>query len=494
MRLNRALLLLSLLGVFAMRNAHAEEPVPDAISNWPAPAVWSPHGAGRGLSTMGVITGALPFIGVTPCRVADTRGNGFAGQYGPPALVANATRTFTIVGQCSIPASAAAVSFNFGALNVGGAGDLRVFPAGGGVPLVSTLNYNASTPNIANAAVVALSPGGAITVQTDAVPIDLIIDVNGYYGNPTGDLSNLFLGPVAGNTTLTGQNNVGIGTGALQSLTTGFNNTAVGTDALLNDTTGYLNTAFGTSALRANQGGAGNTAVGHEALLLTNAGGNTAIGDIALHANSDGVANVAIGAGALQNISSGNSNIAIGYIAASSLTSGSANIHIGNVALSSESHTIRIGTGGGVHTKFFVAGVRDVTTGQADGVPVYIDGLAQLGTISSSARVKKEIADIGEESSAILKLRPVSFLYRHDALGIRQYGLIAEEVAAVMPELVQFSEAGEPEMVRYHFLTPILLKELQKQRKTIDQQNDVIEGLEQRLNRIEARLMAEPGR
>jgi hypothetical protein len=90
----------------------------------------------------------LPFIGITPCRIWDTRGNGFIGQYGPPAIAANTQRTFTITGQCGIPAGAQAVSFNIGALNVGGNGDLRVFPAGGSVPLASTLNYNANTPNI----------------------------------------------------------------------------------------------------------------------------------------------------------------------------------------------------------------------------------------------------------------------------------------------------------------------------------------------------------
>jgi hypothetical protein len=138
------------------------------------------------------ITNPLPFIGVTPCRVADTRGNGFTGAYGPPSLIANATRSFTITGQCGIPASAAAVSFNFGALNVGGAGDLRVFPASGSVPLVSTINYNASTPNIANAAIVPLGTGGAISVQADAVSIDLIIDVNGYYASTPATASNYF--------------------------------------------------------------------------------------------------------------------------------------------------------------------------------------------------------------------------------------------------------------------------------------------------------------
>src|SRR5437762_8676180 len=157
------------------------------VHNWAAPLLWTPPanrspGQAR-VEPTSVASAPLPFIAITPCRVADTRGNGFTGAYGPPALVANATRSFTITAHCGIPVTAAAVSFNFTALNVGGAGDLRVFPAGAGVPLVSTLNYNANTPNIANAAVVPLGTGEAITVQADAVSIDLIIDVNGYYDN-----------------------------------------------------------------------------------------------------------------------------------------------------------------------------------------------------------------------------------------------------------------------------------------------------------------------
>jgi hypothetical protein len=154
-----------------------------AIPNWSAPATWTPTRS-SGAHALD-ITNPLPFVGVTPCRVADTRGNGFGGAYGPPSLVANANRTFVIVGQCGIPASAQAVSFNFGALNVGGGGDLRVFPDGFALPLVSTMNYNASTPNIANAAVVPLGGAGGITVRADAVSIDLIIDVNGYYYDGT---------------------------------------------------------------------------------------------------------------------------------------------------------------------------------------------------------------------------------------------------------------------------------------------------------------------
>ena len=164
----------------------------DGIPNWSAPSTWSPPRASHGVTTLGDVSSPLPFIAVTPCRVADTRGNGFTGAYGPPALVANANRNFTITGQCGIPSGASAVSFNFGALNVGAAGDLRVFPTGGGLPLVSTMNYNGNTPNIANAAVVPLGTGGAITVRADAVSIDLIIDVNGYYASTPATPTDYF--------------------------------------------------------------------------------------------------------------------------------------------------------------------------------------------------------------------------------------------------------------------------------------------------------------
>jgi hypothetical protein len=478
--------------------------VREAVPNWPAPPLWlSPaNGVGTkdseratGIQAQAIAPSPLPFIAVTPCRIADTRGNGFSGAYGAPSIGANTARTFVIFSQCGIPVSAVDVSFNFTALNVSGAGDLRVFPAGGSAPLVSTLNYNANTPNIANAAVVPLGSLGGITVQADATTIDLVIDVNGYYGGATSNPNNFFVGPLAGNGTMTGTYNVGVGLFALNGLTSGEANTAAGTAALLSNSTGSDNTAFGSSALGSNQGASLNTAVGESALRSTVSGGsNTGVGWQALYSNVDGTSNVAVGGNALFNITTGSfDDIAIGYGAALNLTSGAHNIHIGNPALTSESNTIRIGTGG-THTKFFVAGVRSVTTDQANAVPVVIDGNAQLGTLSSSVRVKREIADIGEESSALLKLRPVSFFYRNDTVGYRQYGLIAEEVAEVMPDLVQYSEAGEPEMVRWHFLPPLLLNELQKQQKTIEAQNAIIAGLEARLTKLEARLPAEPGR
>jgi hypothetical protein len=156
------------------------------IPNWSAPATWTPPKSGMTASTMAVtdLSGTLPFIAVTPCRVADTRGNGFTGAYGPPALGGGATRTFVIGGQCGIPTSAAAVSFNFTILSITTAGDIRVYPDGATMPLVSTQNWIATTGVIANAAITPLGTTHGITVHVDGLgTINLIIDVNGYYSN-----------------------------------------------------------------------------------------------------------------------------------------------------------------------------------------------------------------------------------------------------------------------------------------------------------------------
>jgi hypothetical protein len=132
------------------------------------------------------ITGAVSFVGITPCRIVDTRtSQPFTGQAGPPSLVANATRTFQITGtvpgvptQCGIPTTAVAISVNFTVTGFTAAGDLRVFPAGATLPLVSILNYQME--NIANATSVPLGPGG-ISIRADSAGTDFIADVNGYY-------------------------------------------------------------------------------------------------------------------------------------------------------------------------------------------------------------------------------------------------------------------------------------------------------------------------
>ncbi len=173
-----------------------------AIPNWPAPPTWTPT-AGVSKAKSGVKTALatlyqpVPLVPLTPCRLADTRaGSGFPAGYGPPSISGGTQRTFTITGQCGIPSGASAVSFNFAVWGPVTRGDLRVWPAGGSAPMVSTVNWEANILAIANAAVVPLSGGGQITVQVDGTgTIDLIVDVNGYYSNDVSSsaLQDLFL-------------------------------------------------------------------------------------------------------------------------------------------------------------------------------------------------------------------------------------------------------------------------------------------------------------
>jgi endosialidase-like protein len=524
---------------------------PDRVSNWSAPPYWMPAAAPtpeevskEGLdwpisveAIEAVPTPPLAFTGINPCRVADTRGNGFTGQYGPPQITP-AGRTITIANQCGIPGTAQAVSFNFSAVNVPGAGFLVAYPAGGAFPASATMTYNQNTPNLSNAAVVPLGTGGAIIVVAGVVSIDLVIDVNGYYAPQTvvntvnGLSGDITLAPGTDVSVTPGANTLTIGTNATSSSTAntivrrdgaggftaitialsgnlqlpassntigqimqsgsrllhtfGTNNVFLGNNAGNFTLTGGNNTAVGVTALSGNTAGDHNTAVGFSALLNTTGSANTATGVAALDLNTTGSSNTAVGVDALGHNTTGSFNIAIGKDAGDSLTTGSFNIAIGNAGVAAEANTIRIGAG--TQTRTFLAGVRGATTGAADGLTVLVDSNGQLGTISSSASVKREIADVGEASSPLLSLRPVSFLYRNDAVGIRQFGLIAEEVATVMPELVQFSPEGRAETVRYHFLGPLLLSELQKQQRRIEAQDEEIATLRKELKSLEARL------
>jgi hypothetical protein len=317
------------------------------------------------------------------------------------------------------------------------------------------------------------------------------------------DISNTFVGVNVGNFSMSGQHNTGSGKDALGSNTTGSENTAIGRSALFNNTTGswntstgsgslfsntsgYSNSATGESALGDNTTGYQNTAAGYYALSHNSTGiNNVAVGEDALFTHTAGNANVAVGLFALRFLNSGDSNIALGSGAGQNLTTGSSNIYIGHAGVSSESNTIRIGAS--TSTAAYMAGIYGVT--QAAGFQVYVDSTGKLGTLSSSsAALKREIADIGDASSPLLRLRPVSFLYRSDPIGFRQYGLIAEEVAKVMPELVSFSDSGKAEAIRYHFLAPLLLNEMQKQQHTIEEQDAQIKNLEERMRKLESAI------
>src|SRR6266403_1270338 len=202
----------------------------------------------------------------------------------------------------------------------------------------------------------------------------------------------------------TGYGNTANGIIALSSNTTGFENTANGAAALFSNNTGARNTANGVNALFSNTTGSVNTATGFSALYSNTTGyHNTANGYYALYSNTTGGSNTAEGYQALQN-STGSDNIGLGVNAGLNLTTGSQNIDIGNAGVAAESGTTRIGRAAN-QTRAFIAGIRGVTTANANAVPVMIDSAGQLGTMSSSKRFKKEIKPMDQTSEAILGLK-----------------------------------------------------------------------------------------
>ena len=284
--------------------------------------------------------------------------------------------------------------------------------------------------------------------------------------------------------------NLSAGLGALPATTTGSQNTAVGDDALRVNTTGSGNSAIGSVALGSNTTGSENTAEGLATLPQNSTGSdNTAIGSLAMNSNTTGGGNTASGKWALASNTAGNYNIALGFTAGINVTTTSNNIHIGHLGTATDSGTIRIGTVG-TQTSAFVAGIYGSMTGLT-GVPVVVDANGQLGTISSARRYKEDIHDMGTASEGLMRLRPVIFRYKKpfdDGSKPVQYGLIAEEVAEVYPDLVARSADGQVETVRYQVLDSILLNELQKQNATITAQKEQIRSLEERLARVEAAL------
>ena len=230
--------------------------------------------------------------------------------------------------------------------------------------------------------------------------------------------------------------------------------------------------------------------------MITDANYNTAIGIDAFNTASTGDKNTAGGYNALYSNTAGSDNTAIGYEAgyyapggAETETTGSNNIYIGaNVSPGSaaESNTTRIGNG---QTAAFIAGIAKHNMG--GGSPVYIKHSGRLGVLSSSRLYKEDIEDMGDASCGLMKLRPVTFHYKAEyADGPRttQYGLIAEEVAEVYPDLVQYDpESGRPQTVHYHLVNAMLLNEVQKQQKrinTLEQQNNEMSALKEQVSAL----------
>ncbi|PYI97824.1 MAG: hypothetical protein DMF00_13255 [Verrucomicrobia bacterium] len=277
-------------------------------------------------------------------------------------------------------------------------------------------------------------------------------------------------------------------------------NTFLGEDALVNNVSNE-NTAVGYHALFNNIGGSFNTAHGTQA-LENNTGGsqNTAVGVIALLGNTTGSNNTAIGFDALTNDPTGSNNIALGVAAGLNVFTGSNDILIGNVGGAHDDNVIRIGTKG-THRNTIIAGISGATV--PTGVPVIVDNNAHLGTTTSSARYKDNIKPMDKASEAILALKPVSFRYKHelDPNGIPQFGLVAEEVENVNPDLVARDEQGKPYTVRYEAVNAMLLNEFLKEHRKVEeltkqfqaanaQHQKQIEALTAGLQKVSAQLEA----
>jgi len=316
---------------------------------------------------------------------------------------------------------------------------------------------------------------------------------NTFVGASAGNLTmtsvgnNTAVGATALTANTTGRGQSAFGNAALAATTTGTQNSAFGASALAANTTGMQNAAFGNSALNDNTTGNTNSAFGTGALLAnTTANLNSAFGFEALVTNTTGSNNSAFGEGALFSLNGGANNLALGGLAGSSLTgTESNNIYLANTGVAGESQTARIGTD---LTAVFISGISGRTS--ASGVAVFINTAGLLGTLTSSRRFKHEIADMGAESDLLMKLRPVAFYYKpeFDETQTRQYGLVAEEVAKVAPQLVVYDKDGAPQTVRYHFVNAMLLGAVQKQQRRLEEQRTTIERQESRIQDLEARL------
>ena len=461
--LGRAVFLLALLPALTGQRV---QDITVPLKNWATPLYWQPSqterenaaksGAQIQFSPTATSNTALVFVAVPPCRLVDTRGAsaGFSGvtPFNGPYVQAGQTVTFpiqsttgastTAPSPCgAVPSAAQAYSLNLTIvphpLNTP-VNYVTMWPNGAAIPTVSTLNDQQGAL-VANAAIVpAGTPSGGVNVYVYGAA-DVIIDMNGFYAAPTD---------VNGNTA--------IGAGTLLT-NNGIQNTASGANALQNNTTGNNNTAAGFSSL---------------------------------YANTTGSNNIAIGSQAANNVAGGNSNI-----------------HIGNQGVSTDTAVIRIGTQG-TQTATSIAGIYGGSPNLATLQLVCVDangilGALGCGTTPSSQRFKNQIADMGDKSNKLLQLRPVTFLYKpeyDDGSHALQYGLIAEEVAQIYPDMVGYDKDGQPNSVKYQSLTPMLLNEVQKlatqkqsqaeeNRKLEEQyrqQTRQIHSLEERLASLEA--------
>jgi len=290
-----------------------------------------------------------------------------------------------------------------------------------------------------------------------------------------------------------GTSNTAIGNLALTSNTGGATNTALGSVALFVNTAGNGNTAIGVWALRNNTTGNFNTATAQNALLENTIGGyNAAIGYNALDANTTGNFNTAIGVGAVGSNTIGSNNTALGFSAGNQITTGSDNIDIGNAGVAGESGIIRIGTAG-TQTATFIAGIRETPLAHGVAMAVGITADGQLGVRASSERFKEAIKPMDKTSEAIFSLQPVTFRYKKafDSQALPQFGLVAEQVAKVNPDLVARDADGKPFTVRYDEVNAMLLNEFLKEHRSVQELKTAVAQQQGQIAALTATLKAQ---
>jgi hypothetical protein len=458
-------------------------------------------------------------IGIVPVASAQQPLGTFRWQLTPFCNVINVTVTqsagmFTLDGfddQCGAATRAAAIGTAFqnpnGSIGIG----LSIVATPGAAPLHLDVALNPATlggpwrDSAGNTGTLVFSPpapaagaprpatGGPISMVTPGVglsgggtagTINLAVDFGGTgaattvarsdHTHAVTGIDNVGVGPAALGLVASGESNTAMGSRALASLSTGQFNTAVGHDALTVATTADWNVGVGYRALLMGNG-LNNVAVGGQALMQSNGNGNTAVGTHALASVNTGNTNTAVGVSAMY-AATGSQNIAIGWGAGGNLRNGDANIYIGTVGppdAGFESGHVRIGNN---QTATFIAGIFGGGVVGHSGLQVFVDASGRLGTTVSSARFKQDIQPLAGLSSLIHRLEPVTFRYRpeQERGNALQYGLIAEQVAQVMPDLVIRDGEGRPFSVKYDTLPTLLLAEIQRLERERASQADAI--------------------
>lgn len=461
-----SIIVLLLAGITLQQNVRAVTPAPDGGYGPPA---YGTGNTAEGEDALLNLTSAGSFNTATGYRTLhnNTMGN-FNTAIGAGALFNNTASENTAVG------SGALLSNTRGALNTAVGESALFFNTSGGI----------------NTAV----GDGALQNNTTG-DFNTASGVSALRSNNTGDF-NTASGVNALTSNTSGDSNTATGVNALRTNSTGNNNTALGQDALFNNDTGGSNTGIGRAALSSNTTGIENTATGDSALSTSTTGDrNVAVGTIALASNTVGSFNVAAGFNVLGDNKSGRSNVGVGNLALSGNVAGNNNTAIGALAgiNSTGDFNVYVGAGMiGVAGENSTTRIRNIYASAASGRAVYINSDNKIGTLSSSRRYKDEIKPMDKLSETLFALNPVTFRYKKevDSGRVLSFGLIAEDVAEVSPELVTRDERGNPQTVRYEAVNAMLLNEFLKEHKAFVEEQGKVREQGATIARLEQQIAA----